>query len=138
MGMRELFSLVANEKHYDVQIRHMERKKSFRTINRKYGWTFSHFIHGKFGFDTLFLFFGIFGIALIPYYFWNKMQVRRKIMKLNDIDPSIIENLDEDSEIDIDDVSYHTTFVDMSELKKERKIEREKKEVVNTLIKDVY
>jgi len=78
---RELWSSVANIKHYDIQMRHMARKQSFKTINRKYGWTFTHFIHGKFGFDALFLFFGIFGIAIIPYYFWTKLQVRRKYVR---------------------------------------------------------
>jgi len=137
--VREIFGKIAPMKHYDINIRHMQRKKSMRTISRRFGHTFSQFIHGKFGIDTIFLAFGFFGALVIPYYFYNKMQVRRKIARLSDIDPEIIENLTEDDpNIDLDDVSYHVCFYDMREAREEKRKEREREMVRDELIKDVY
>jgi hypothetical protein len=64
---------------------------------------------GKLGMDNFFIFFGIFGSLMIPLYIYNKFKKNREaIVNSRIASPEVIKRLDEDSPIDLDDVSYHT------------------------------
>ena len=61
---------------------------------------------GKLGMDTVFIVFGIMGFIFLPYYFGSKIKKNQaKIVESRGVDPKVIENLDEDSPINIDSVS---------------------------------
>lgn len=64
---------------------------------------------GKLGVDNFYILFGIFGSFLIPYYVYRKFRKHREDIINNRIaSPEVIKKLDEESPIDLDDVSYHT------------------------------
>ena len=64
---------------------------------------------GKLGIDNFFIFFAIFGSLMIPVYVFHKFKKHREnIINSRIASPEVIKRLDEQSPIDIDDVSYHT------------------------------
>ena len=64
---------------------------------------------GKLGIDNFFIFFAIFGSLMIPLYVFQKFKKNREeIINSRIAPPEVIKRLDEDSPIDLDDVSYHT------------------------------
>lgn len=64
---------------------------------------------GKLGVDNFFIFFAIFGSLLIPLYVFHRYKKQREaIINSRIATPEVIKRLDEDSPIDLDDVSYHT------------------------------
>lgn len=64
---------------------------------------------GKLGTDNFFILFGIFGSLLIPVYVYHKFKKHREdIVNSRIASPEVIRRLDENSPIDLDDVSYHT------------------------------
>ena len=84
---------------------------------------------GKLGVDNFFIFFGIFGSLMIPLYIYNKFKKHREnIINSRIAPPEVIKRLDEDSPIDIDDVSYHTIHYYNPERVKEEEIKRKKVE----------
>lgn len=137
--MRDMAVKMSSDKHYDLFLRQTQKQKNFTASQKKHGEIMAKILHGRLGVDTFFILFGVFGIFAIPYYFWTKKESRRAHTKLAGIDPEIIENLHEDDpDIDLDDVSYHVNYYDLSEVRREAREEREKEKVKQELIEDVY
>ena len=61
---------------------------------------------GKLGFDSVLILFGIFGSIVLPIIFYHKFKKNKEIIiNSRKYPPEVIENLNEDSPIDIDSVS---------------------------------
>ena len=85
-----------------------KNKKKIRKEMREYP-IFSQIKRGKLGVDNFFILFAILGSAMIPIYFYFRFQKNREtIVKNRNISPEVIQNLDEDSPIDLDSVSHQT------------------------------
>jgi hypothetical protein len=137
--LRDLAVGMSSDKHYDLFVRQYQKQQAFNAAKKRHGEVMSKILYGRLGVDTFFVLFGILGVFMIPWYFWNRKEARRPYTKLAGIDPSIIENLHEDDpDIDLDDVSYHVNFYDLRESREEARVEREKEQVRDELIKDVY
>ena len=137
--LREMFGQIAPVKHYDMYIKHEGKRRSYKTFNKKFGRTFAHFTHGRMGVDTFFVIFGVLGAGLLTYYQTKKVNSRRKHVQSHGISGERIENQHEDDpDIDLDDVSIHSSFYDMSNIREEARIKRLKEETKNQLIKEVY
>lgn len=64
---------------------------------------------GKLGMDNFFIFFSIFGAFMIPVYVFTKFRKHKQdIIDSRIASPEAIKNIDEESELSLDDVSYHT------------------------------
>lgn len=64
---------------------------------------------GKLGIDLYLIIFAGIGSLLLPYYFFQRFKIqRRRIIEGRGIDPDLIQYLDENSSIDIDEVSLNT------------------------------
>lgn len=62
---------------------------------------------GKLGLDLYLIIFALSASIALPFYFWNKMKKNRaKIIESRGINPDLIQYLNEDSAVNIDDVSY--------------------------------
>ena len=90
--IRQMFGQLAPIKHYDLYIKNEGRRRSYRTFQRKFGRTFAHFMHGRMGVDTFFLFFGVLGVGLTLYFVRKRIETRRKYVTQHGIPGHIIEN----------------------------------------------
>ena len=89
-------------------IENEKMKKKIRKEMREYP-ILSQIKRGKLGVDNIFILFALLGSAMIPTYFYFKFQKNREtIVKNRKISPEVIQNLDEDSPIDLDAVSQQT------------------------------
>lgn len=135
---REVLIRHTNEKYADLVIMQWEKRNRFKRVQKRYGHITAKILQGRLGVDNFFLLFGLLAAPWITIYFYNRQLKMQKISVLKDIDPKIIENLDENSEIDLDDVSVHATFYDMTESREYARKERLKEKIKNDQIEDVY
>lgn len=80
---------------------------------------FSQIKRGKLGMDGFFILFAIFGGLLLPAFFYQKFKSNKEnIIKNRILTPEQIEKLDEDSPINIDEVSDQSIHYDNPERRK--------------------
>lgn len=106
------------------------KTQRFRRDMRLGSKTWAYFKHGKLGIDAFMIMFAVVGVGLIPWYFINKQQKMKKRMEAQGLKPISVHDLDPYGEIDLDDVSVHTTYYDTDAIKrrlaKKNKIMKEK------------
>lgn len=67
---------------------------------------FSQIKRGKLGMDSIFILFAIIGSVTLPFIFYQRFKKNKEIIiKSRKYSPEVIENLSDDSPIDIDSVS---------------------------------
>ena len=94
---------------------------------------------GKLGIDNFFIFFAIFGSLMIPMYVFNKFKKNREaIINSRIAPPQVISKLDEDSPIDLDDVSYHTIHYYNPDRAKEAEAKRKRIQAREKLERQLY
>ena len=68
---------------------------------------------GKLGFDGILILFAMFGSIALPYIFYEKFKKNKEIIiQSRKYPPEVIENISDDSPIDIDEVSEQSIMYD--------------------------
>lgn len=96
------------EKHLEM-LEKSDALRRYKIAEYKKDPVMAQIKRGKLGMDNFFIFFSIFGAFMIPLYVFTKFRKHKQdIIDSRIASPEVIKNLDEDSPISLDDVSYHT------------------------------
>lgn len=119
MVEKHLRSAGFNDNIEELAARHLEMVKEAEEKNKimrremKESPVLSQIKRGKLGFDSILILFAIFGSFALPYFFYEKFKTSREtIVKSRKYSPEVIENISDDSPIDIDEVSEQSIHYD--------------------------
>lgn len=84
-------------------IKEAEEKNRIMRREMKEAPIFNQIKRGKLGFDSILILFAMFGSVLLPYFFFQKLKKHKEmIVESRKYPPEVIENISDDSPIDID------------------------------------
>lgn len=128
-----------NPKIAQMMVDTVIRRGKNERFARKHGPILSALVRGKLGIDLFLIIFAVTGLVGIPTYFLFKQKRVKDFMRRTGISPISVEDLDqaENRGIDIDDISKHVNYYDLTEDRRriiaKRKIEHETKELEEEL-----
>lgn len=118
-------------------MQHLIKTQKFRKDLRTSSKTWTYLKHGKLGIDAFMILFAIVGVFAIPTYHIMKQRKIKERLQSQGLAPVSVHDLSVDDEIDIDDISVHTTYYDTDAIKRrmaqKNKILKEKEQLTREL-----
>lgn len=118
-------------------VSHLIKTQKFRRDMRMSSKTWAYLKHGKLGVDAFMILFAIVGVIAIPTYHIVKQRKIKERLQSQGLAPVSVHDLSVDDEIDLDDISVHTTYYDTDAIKRriaqKNKIIKEKEQLTREL-----
>lgn len=137
MELAQMAQAVMSKPHEKITLDNYEESLKLLKEIRKGKKTWAYFKRGFFGIDAFFIAFSLIGVIGIPVYFIIKQRKKKERIRREGLSVLSVHDIDEFDDVDIDDISPHTTYYDREGANKRRKykqsIQRQKQELYEQL-----